>query len=153
MTETWTHSEDRRSATVTGRERQPLRRKLNPLWWFANDEEPLPPADLYAGQPHWLRVLRWYLRNPLQNFGKYVVGVYDRNYTVTGDAPVAATTWLDVPGSTRTGFKRSTIWLGGWFPLPFVSYTGKRVLWYAGFQWWGMGGVKFNILNSKLQAF
>lgn len=146
--ETWTVSPDERTATVIGRTRIQLRYKLNPLWWFGNDEEPLPPDDLYAGHPQWLRVLRWYLRNPLQNFGKYVAGVYDRNYTVTGDAPVIATTWLDVYGSTRTGFKVSWI---GW--RPFVSYTGKRVLWYAGTQWWGFFGFKFNILRSDVQAF
>jgi hypothetical protein len=148
MAETWTENAEKTSATVTGRERQPLRRKLNPLWWFANDEEPLPPANMYVGKPQWLRVTLWYLRNPFQNFGKYVIGVYDKNYTVTGDSPVCATTWLDVPGSTRTGFKRSRI---GW--RPFVSYVGTRVVWYAGWQWWGFFGLKFNIRNSNVQGF
>jgi hypothetical protein len=99
-------------------------------------------------------VAAWYLRNPFQNAGKYVLGVYDRNYRVEGEAPCCATTWADVPGSTRTGFKVSWITLsdGGWFSLPFVSYTGTRVLWYVGWQWWGFFGVKFNVLKSPVQV-
>jgi hypothetical protein len=37
-------------------------------------------------------------------------------------------------------------------PLPFVSYTGKRVMWYAGWQKSGNFGFKFNILHSKVQV-
>jgi hypothetical protein len=37
-------------------------------------------------------------------------------------------------------------------PLPFVSYTGKRVMWYAGWQKSGSFGLKFNLLNSKVQV-
>jgi hypothetical protein len=37
-------------------------------------------------------------------------------------------------------------------PLPFVSYTGKRVLWYVGWQMSGNLGFKFNLLNSKVQV-
>jgi hypothetical protein len=150
MTEVWTQSDDGTSATVTGREKQPLTKKINPLWWFANDEEPEPYPGLYPNWPQWLRKTAWALRNPLQNFGKYVVGVYDRDYTVTGDAPVLATTWLDLPGTPRTGFKFSTVHVG-WLRLPFVSYAGTHVLWYAGWQWWGFFGFKFNILHSKVQ--
>lgn len=151
MVEIWTQSADRRSAIVTGRERMPLYKKLNPLWWFGNTEEPRPPEGLYVGNPEWLRVLRWYLRNPFQNFGKYVLGVYDRNYTVTGTPPVLLTAWSDWPNG-RTGFKFSVIGIG-LLRLPFVSYTGKRVMWYAGWQWWGYFGFKFNLLHSKVQAF
>jgi hypothetical protein len=37
-------------------------------------------------------------------------------------------------------------------PLPFVSYTGKRVLWYIGWQKTGNFGLKFNLLNSTVQV-
>jgi len=120
------------------------------LWWMQNDEEPRPYPGMYPGRPEWQRMVLWYIRNPLQNFGKYVVGVYDRNYTVVGDAPVLATAWNDLPDG-RTGFK--TTWLElKYVSLPFVSYVGKRVMWYAGWQWWGFFGLKFNILNSKIQV-
>jgi hypothetical protein len=33
-----------------------------------------------------------------------------------------------------------------------VSYTGKRVVWYAGWQKTGNFGVKFNLLNNKVQV-
>jgi len=36
-------------------------------------------------------------------------------------------------------------------PLPCVSYTGK-VMWYAGWQKSGSFGLKFNLLNSKVQV-
>jgi len=37
-------------------------------------------------------------------------------------------------------------------PVPFVSYTGTKVLWYAGWQKTGNFGLKFNLLNSKVQV-
>jgi hypothetical protein len=140
-------------AIVTGRERIRGWRKLSPVWWFLNDEEPQPPAWHKPDSTRWWRVASWYLRNPFQNFGKYIVGVYDRNYTVTGTDPVCATDWLDVPPGNRTGFKWSVIRLSGGIRLPFVSYVGKRVCWYMGWQWWGFFGFKFNILKSKLQGW
>jgi hypothetical protein len=87
VSEHWINNEDFTQATVIGRETLPLAKKVNPLWWFKNDEEPLPPADYLADRSNWLRVAAWYLRNPFQNAGKYVLGVYDRNYRVEGEAP------------------------------------------------------------------
>ena len=45
----------------------------------------------------------------MSNFADYVVGVCDRNYTVTGSAPLYATTWNDLPPPTPLGFKWSVI--------------------------------------------
>src|SRR6516165_59257 len=78
---------------VTGRTPMPLSKKLNPLWWFGNHDEPAPPAWYMSGKPQALRTAAWYLRNPLVNFADYVAGVCDKNYTVTGSGafvPVAA---------------------------------------------------------------
>ena len=66
----------------------------------------------------------------MSNFADYVVGVCDRNYTVVGVFPLYATTWNDLPDPHPTGFKWSVCKIA--IPLPFVSYTGKHVLWYAG---------------------
>jgi hypothetical protein len=152
VTEVWSVSADGGHAVVTGRAKKPIWKKLNPLWWFFNEGEPLPPEGYLKGQPQWQRVIRWYIRNPFQNFGQFVLGVYDRNYEVYGTAPVKATTWLDVAGQQdRTGLKWSVIRLG-WLRLPFVSYTGKKVVWYAGWQWWGFFGFKFNIRDSGVQV-
>ena len=34
----------------------------------------------------------------------------------------------------------------------FLSYTGKRVVWYAGWQKTGNFGLKLNLLNSRVQV-
>lgn len=148
MTEVWTEPADQTAATVAGRVRQPWSKKINPLWWFQNDEDPLPPDWYLPGNA--FRLPLWYARNPLQNFSKYVVGVYDRNYTVTGTAPVKVTAWNDI--GDKTGWKFSVIKIG-LLRLPFASYTGKRFMFYIGWQWWGFLGAKFNLLHSKVQVF
>jgi hypothetical protein len=148
-TESWSISSDGRSASVTGRIPQPLWKKLNPVWWVLNDDEPDPPDWQLPGKPYLLRQLSWYVRNPFQNFGKYVLGVCDRNYTVVGSPPVYSTTWSDIDTS-MTGWKVSTINVGG-LRLPFVAYESEHVIWYAGWQWSGFFGFKFNIKNSQIQ--
>jgi hypothetical protein len=136
--------------TVTGRTRQPLVRKLNLFWWFMNDFEPTPPDWYRPTQP--LRTLFWYLRNPLQNAGRYVLGVADRNYTVTGMWPVLETVWEDVRWSDfphfapRHGWKRATLKLENGRSLPWISYSTPRWLAYWGWQPNGFAGVKFNRL-------
>jgi hypothetical protein len=73
---------------VTGRLRRPLSKKLNPIWWFLNDDEQRVDdgtADWYHPEwPAWRRYFYWnFLRNPLMNLRNYVIGVADRNYKVT----------------------------------------------------------------------
>lgn len=136
---------------MTGRARQPIWNKMNPVWWFLNDDEPDPPEWQLPGKPFVIRQLSWYLRNPLQNFGKYVLGVADRNYVVVGTAPVYATTWSDVD-PVKTGWKVSTIRADGLY-LPFVSYENAYLTWYAGWQWSGFFGFKFNLKKSPIQVW
>jgi hypothetical protein len=148
---TWVISADDQTASVSGRIAQPIWKKLNPVWWLLNDNEPDPPDWQLPGKPYLIRQLSWYLRNPLQNFGRYVLGVYDRNYTVIGTAPVYTTNWSDVhPG--KIGWKTSTIHLGP-LRLPYVSYEDEYLLWYAGWQWSGFFGFKFNIKKSTFQIW
>ena len=135
---------------VTGRARQPLRKKLSPLWWLMNDQEPQPPPWYLPRRKAPWRAISWYLRNPLQNFGNYVLGVCDRNFTVHGTAPVMLVMWDDaVP--PRTGWKWSVIRLR-WLRLPFISYSG-RVLFYAGWQPNGFFGFNLNIKNNGVQLW
>jgi hypothetical protein len=148
--EVWQISADGSSATVTGRTLQPWYKKINPIWWLKNDGEPWPPDWQLPGYPYWIRVISWYLRNPFSNFGSYVIGVSDRNFTVIGMPPVLTTAWNDLPGG-RTGWKYSIIHLG-YLRLPFVSYVGKHVMWYAGWEAGGYFGFKWNILNSPIQV-
>jgi len=149
--ESWTTSSDGQTISVSGRVKRPIWKKLNPVWWFLNEDEPDPPDWQLPGMPYIIRQLSWYVRNPLHNFGKYVLGVCDRNYTVIGTAPVYATTWSDIYPA-QTGWKLSTIHLGK-LRLPFISYAGEHVLWYAGWQWSGFFGFKFNIKNSPVQLW
>jgi hypothetical protein len=147
--ETWIISPDGRTASVTGRVRQPIWIKLNLIWWFLNDDESDPPDWQLPGKPFIIRQLSWYMRNPLHNLGEYVVGVADQNYAVVGTAPVYATIWSDVDPITR-GWKISTIRIGG-LRLPFVSYENDYLIWYAGWQWSGFFGFKFNIKKSLFE--
>lgn len=134
---------------MTGRTLRPWYLKLFPVWWFMNSDEPLPPDWYQPTWPQWLRVPAWYIRNPLSNFADYVVGVCDRNYTVIGTSPLWATTYEDMPLPHPLGWKWSLIKTA--IPLPFVSYTGMKVVFYAGWQPSGNLGFKFNILNSGVQ--
>ncbi len=72
------------------RVKKPFLKKINPIWWFQNDDEQTADqAPWYHPEwPEWRRKFIWNVfRNPLQNFRAYVVGVQDRNYIVTGKSP------------------------------------------------------------------
>lgn len=131
----------------TGRVRKPLGKKLNPVWWVQNDDEQTvdQAPDYHPEWPHWRRWLIWNVfRNPLQNFRAYVVGVQDRNYTVVGRSPVLTAQRNDL-SPPEFGWQWCVIKLA--VPLPFVSYSGRRVVWYAGWQACGFFGVKFNLTH------
>jgi hypothetical protein len=72
----------------------------------------------------------------------FVIGVQDRNYTVTGRAPVM-TVQRDDLGPPERGFQWCVIYT--LIPLGFLSYSGKHVVWYIGWQPSGIFGVKFNL--------
>jgi hypothetical protein len=135
---------------VANRVLKPFGSKLNPLWWFMNDFEPSPPDWYRPGKK--LRTLFWYLRNPFQNAGRYVLGVADRTYTVTGELPVMQTVWEDVRRVDfphlipRHGWKRATLRLENGRTLPWFSYSTPLWLAYWGWQPNGFAGLKFNRL-------
>jgi hypothetical protein len=134
------------TATFSGRQLKPLSKKINPIWWFQNDDEQtVDQATWYHPEwPYWHRWLIWNVfRNPLQNFRCYVVGVQDRNYTVTGKAPVQTVQRNDLT-PPETGWQWCR--LNTLIPLWFVSYSGTRFVWYAGWQPSGFFGVKFNVI-------
>lgn len=136
---------------ITGRTRKPAELRASVSWWFKNDDEQqLSEAPWYQPDwPQWKRELYWnYFRNPLQNFRAYVVGVSDRNYTVVGRAPVMTVQRDDLG---ETGWQWCLIRLpNAW--LPFVSYAGKRIVFYAGWQPNGFFGFKFNIRKEPLNV-
>lgn len=90
------------------------------------------------GEPSWKRQFFWWFRNPCANFVGFVIGVNDRNYSVTGIAPVEHGSLRDIG---VTGFKWSYLSLG-WLRLPFLSYAGKHWEVYCGWRYSGGFGVK-----------
>lgn len=133
--------------TFTDRVRKPAELKANPIWWFKNDDEQtVDQAPWYnPGWPEWKRRFYWnYLRNPLQNFRCYVIGVQDRNYTVVGRAPVL-TVQRDDLMPPETGWQWCLLWITDKIALPFVSYSGKHLVIQLGWQPTGFATAKFNI--------
>jgi hypothetical protein len=132
---------------VTGRTRKPTRKKLNLVWWLQNDDEQRVDdgtADWYHPEwPHWRRYFYWnFLRNPLMNFRNYVIGVGDRNYKVTGRKP-AMTIQRDDLRPAQYGWHWAALRLR-WIVLPFVSYSGKRLVIQFGWQPSGYATIKIN---------
>ena len=127
--------------TFTGRLRKPWYKKINPLWWFGTDE---PIESWYHPEwPQWRRYFIWnFIRNPLQNMSKYVIGVEDRNFTAYGRYPVL-TVQRDDLMPPQLGWQWCVL-LGAevWVPLPFVSYSGSWIVWYLGWQPTGKFGIK-----------
>jgi hypothetical protein len=94
----------------------------------------------------WLRRLIWFgIRNPGMNFVGFVVGVEDRNYTVTGVAPALAITGRDCG---QEGWRWSVINLK-YVKLPSVScYKNGFIEFYLGRRP-ASGGFVIKIVHGK----
>ncbi len=93
------------------------------------------------------------LRNPLQNFRAFVIGVQDRNYEVEvvhGNPDPQVVQRNDVG---EYGYQVIKLKFKYGVQLPFVSYSGKRVVWYAGWQPSGFFGLKFNLHKERELTF
>jgi hypothetical protein len=131
------------------RVRKPLSKKLNPIWWFQNDDDPDPPTWYHPEWAGWRRMLTWHvIRNPGHNFMFYVVGVQDRNFTVWGKTPVMET---DASDSGQYGARWCVILPGRevWIPLPYFSWTGKWFSFHIGWMCPGAFSFRF-ILTPEL---
>jgi hypothetical protein len=117
------------------------------FWWLRNGDSWSAPdinngAPYLPGRPQWWRQVCWIFRNPIGNFVGFIVGVGGYDYTAIGPVPVDLTTWYDaVP--PQYGWKWSVLQCG-WLYLPFISYSGKRVLWYFGWRAYS-GGLGFKL--------
>jgi hypothetical protein len=109
--------------------------KWNPVWWFGNVDDPVPPEWYRPGSPNrgWL----WQLRNPLHNFTFHVIGIADKPFTRDGRFP------KDV--FARDGGWNWAIAKHKWLRLPFISYNGERWRFYLGWRERGNFGGKINI--------
>ena len=114
---------------MTDRVLIPWTKKINPIWWLHGPDGWTVP-DQNNGSPYlpgvtstFLRSFYWFVcRNPLMNFVGYVIGVEDRNYSVTGSRPVLRTTGRDCE-PPQIGWRHAVLRVGV-VRLPFLSYWG-----------------------------
>ncbi len=106
--------------------------KWNPVWWLGNADDPEPPEWYRPGQK--MRGALWQLRNPLHNFTFYVIGVHDKEFVRLGKQPGAV--------FRRGGGWNCAVIQAGVLRLPFVSYEGRHVRWYALWREKGNFGLK-----------
>ena len=109
--------------------------KVNPIWWFQNDEAKSTDTFVYL-----------YLRNFMMNFKRFVIGVGDRDHWVTGKVPALTVLRRDIG---ERGLQYSMIWVFGIPLLPFVSYSGSLIEWYIGWQPWGELAFKLTRADGK----
>jgi hypothetical protein len=109
--------------------------KLNPGWWFANADDPVPPDWYRTGKR--FRALSWGFRNPCHNFTFYVMGIADKPFVRKGPHPAR----ISRPGGGWT-------WAVNCYKyarLPFVDYSRGRFEFYLGWRTAGNFGVKLNL--------
>jgi hypothetical protein len=113
--------------------------KWNPVWWFGNADDPVPPDWYRPGQQ--MRGTLWQLRNPLHNFTFYVIGVNDKDFVRRGKRP--GKVFPEEGGWNWAVIER------GWLRLPFVAYQGKHVRWYALWREKGNFGLKLHAYSEE----
>ena len=111
-------------------------RKLNPLWWYKNSDEPVVPDWYLPEEPYSRRELKWHTRNPFHNFTYYVIGVADRPFVRTGGNP--GSVW-----GKDGGWNFTMTHAGPVIHLPCLSYKGKTWEWYLGWRGRGNFGAAF----------
>lgn len=123
---------------VTGRTPVSWTKKINPWWWLWNDLDQIPDQWYMPGANYYWRQTCWWFRNHCANFVGFVIGVNDRNYSISGTVPVRDGSLAD---TGAFGWKWSVIRFG-WVRLPFISYAGTHVVWYLGWRFSGGFGIK-----------
>jgi hypothetical protein len=113
--------------------------KLNPVWWFANADDPVPPKTYRPGKRG--RKFMWYLRNPFHNFTFYVIGIADKPFLRTGRY---ANRVANPNGGWNWAMSRYQ-----WLWLPFVDYHRNRFEFYLGWRDGGNFGIKLNFGQKK----
>lgn len=112
------------------------RDKFNPIWWFKNSDDPLPPESYRPNDKH--RLTKWRFRNPLHNFTFYVIGVADKKVVRSGLCPESNSNPIGGWNVTATRSK--------WLYLPFISWChGQNGFhFYCGWRSRGNFGFKCN---------
>lgn len=118
---------------------RPWYKKINPIWWFGNDELSA------VGNTFWYK----YGRNPLQNFRWYVIGMADRVHKVSGRAPICNKRSDLRP--VQTGFQWSFVHVFGVPLLPWVCVAYRHFTAYIGWEPRGGFGILLNFSNSDIK--
>lgn len=151
---------------MASKTRFPWYKKINPVWWFMNADDPIVPDNEFVDQPQWLRKLKWAFRNPLHNFTFYVIGVADEEVvcytTYPGKVFGPVGTWnIGYVLCVRTGKRynfRSYIGdidsSGNYFPN-FIKWIikkmyGNNVKYYIGWRERGNWGFKLIRNNDNM---
>jgi hypothetical protein len=112
---------------------------LNPVWWFGNADDPVPPEWYRAGKS--CRNFMWHMRNPFHNFDFYVIGIADKSSTRLGPFPRQL--------SNPNGGWNWAVCRYKWVRLPFVDYQRGRFEFYCGWRTAGNFGFKLNYQRKK----
>lgn len=135
---------------VVGRTRVSVWKKINLLWWPRNDFEPEPPDWYLPDRPGWWRAVFWWFRNPFQNFGRFVLGVADRDYEAEITRRDDYRRVYDDSGGHEDrliGWEVGEIRLPSGATLPWVAWgclSPVSSKFYVGWQLTGFAGLKFN---------
>jgi len=108
--------------------------KINPVWWFKNADEPVPPDWFRPGEKR--RSFNWFFRNPFHNFTHYVIGIADKPHERSGRYPGKI--------SNPNGGWLFTVVKYKWLRLPFISYRREKFEFYFGWRVLGNFGIKIN---------
>ena len=109
--------------------------KINPIWWFKNLDNPVPPDWYRPNDKH--RKFKWSFRNPLHNFHFYVAGVADKKFYRSGKFPEENAN--PHGGWDFEAARYKLIW------LPFISYHREKFDFYFGWRNHGNFGIKVNV--------
>jgi hypothetical protein len=148
---------------MKGRVLQPWYKKINPVWWLHGPDGWTVPT-VNNGSPYlpdvtsvFLRRFYWFAcRNPLMNFVGFVIGVEDRNYSVTGSAPVLRTTGRDCEPQ-QIGWRWAILRVNRLVRLPYISYWGtmpwatRKLEFYLGWRPHS-GGFGLKIVFAEFDA-
>jgi hypothetical protein len=113
--------------------------KCNPLFWFGNLDDPVPPDWYRPDDKH--RTPKWYCRNSLHNFTHYVIGIADKEFVRVGRFPAENFNPNDGWNSAVCKFKCVR--------LPFISYQKNRFKFYCGWRNGGNFGMKLNFAARR----
>lgn len=125
---------------VAARERIGFWTKINLWFWITNDWDPEPPDWHDSGKSKFWRYFTWYVvRNPGENFKRWVLGLGDRNYTVRlwGDS------WWTTANTTDNNWEIGYLKHEGFY-FPWMNYSSRRFTVYVGWQPVGVAAIKLN---------